>query len=396
MIDELFDELLAAVQELRHRAVDDAAGDSRLEAEGLRYVLRFLAAGIAVCVEHDDPAVPELTHSIEDRMSWGLDNADCNYSYARVDGTGEYRISGNRGSARHIEFQINTGHQGDGDFASWSAVSALSGDELQADSDGTFELFIGGDERPANWMALTDEASFLLIRQYFNDWEIEQPAQMAMERLDIALPPVPMTESAFAGRLDLLIQWIRVGGICWADFSAGLRSGEPGDIAPFEVPDEASGLKGQAYGMGGWRCAPDEAIILTFEPPDCRLWSLSLCDRFWQSIDFADRQSSLNGSQATLTETGHFIGVISHHDPGVANWLDPGGETEGTIAVRYLFPDSIPAVSYRRIPLGGRDQYDPGSMLADALPTDTPRITPDERQATLRARRRAIHHRFGR
>lgn len=387
MIVDLFDEMLVAMQELRRRAQDDAAGDRRLEAEGLRYVLRFLAAGIAVCVEHDDPAVPELTHSIEDRMSWGLDNPDCNYSYTRLEGGGSYRISGDRGSARHIEFQVNTGHQGDGDFAGWQAVSALSGDDLQADDDGAFELSLGGNERDHNWMALSAEASFLLIRQYFDNWQTERPAEMAVERLDIALPPAPMSESALASRLDLLTQWLRVGGACWADLSAGLRGGEPGDITPFEVPDSASGLKGQAYGMGGWQCAPHEAVVLQFAPPDCRMWSMSLCDRFWQSIDFADRQSSLNGSQATLTPDGRFVGVISHDDPGVANWLDPGGETEGTLAVRYLFPDSIPTVSYRTV---ARTEVEGGLL------EDTPTITVDERQEVLRARRRAVQHRYRR
>ena len=78
-------------------------------------------------------------------------------------------------------------------------------------------------------------------------------------------------------------------------------------------------------------------MILELTPPPCRLWGLSLCDRYWQSIDFAARQSSLNSCQATLTDDGRFVGVISHDDPGVANWLDPAGHTEGTFAVRYLF-----------------------------------------------------------
>ena len=132
---------------------------------------------------------------------------------------------------------------------------------------------------------------------------------------------------------------------------------------------------------------PDEAVVLELTPPECRLWSLSLCDRHWQSIDFTDRQSSLNGSQATLTGDGRFVGVISHDDPGVANWLDPGGETEGTLAVRYLLPDALPTVSYRAVRR---------AELDSAVPPDTPRVTPDVRQASLRARRRAVQHRYGR
>ena len=44
--------------------------------KGLRYLLRFLAAGITVCVEHDDTETPEFGRMIENRVSWGLDNPD--------------------------------------------------------------------------------------------------------------------------------------------------------------------------------------------------------------------------------------------------------------------------------------------------------------------------------
>ena len=59
-------------------------------------------------------------------MTWGLDNPDCLYGYTRIRGDARYRITGTRGSARHLEFQVNTGHQSDGDIGGWKAVSALS------------------------------------------------------------------------------------------------------------------------------------------------------------------------------------------------------------------------------------------------------------------------------
>ncbi|MDZ7732251.1 MAG: hypothetical protein U5R31_03305 [Acidimicrobiia bacterium] len=66
--------------------------------------------------------------------------------------------------------------------------------------------------------------------------------------------------------------WLETGARCWADLSTGLLSGGPGPITPFLPPAEASGLKGQAYGMGAWRCARPHAgrHVLEFEPPACR------------------------------------------------------------------------------------------------------------------------------
>ena len=190
-----------------------------------------------------------------------------------------------------------------------------------------------------------------------------------------------------AARLGLLLDWLDIGLSCWDNISQGFLDAPVGDITPFIPPDEASGLKGQAYGMAPWRCAPDEAVVLEFHPPACRMWSISLCDRYWQSIDFADRQSSVNSSQATLTDGGAFVGVIAHDDPGVANWLDPSDETEGTIAVRYLLPDGVPSVTYRTVPRADLDA---------SLPAGTPRITADGRQAVLGRRRLAVARRYRR
>jgi hypothetical protein len=148
-------------------------------------------------------------------------------------------------------------------------------------------------------------------------------------------------------------------------------------------------MKGQAYGMGSWRCGPDEAVVLELDPPTCRMWGVSLCDRWWQSIDFDRRQSSLNDSQADLDADGRFVAVISHDEPGVANWLDPGGHTAGTLALRYLFPDppdDLPPLQQRQVARADLDAVlDPGVV----------RVAPDERSRRLADRQRAVGRRFG-
>jgi hypothetical protein len=361
--------------------------DSRRAAEGVRYLLRFLAAGISVCIEHDDTVTPELGRMIEDRMSWGLDNPDTLYTYTRVSSAGTYRVVGARGTARHIEFQVNTGHYSDGDFTGWRTVSALAGDDVVTEDDGTFEIGLSRDRTGENWLALDDEASFLLIRQYFDDWESERPWDLTIERTDAPLPPSAVDAETMATRLGLLLDWLDVGLHCWEAISAGLLAAPVGDITPFVPPAEASGLKGQAYGMAPWRCAADEAVVLEFQPPAGCMWGISLCDRYWQSIDFADRQSSINSAQAHLSASGRFVGVISHDDPGIANWFDPGGNTEGTVAVRYLRPEGVPTVSYRTVPRAD---------VEESLPEDVVRVSREERNRVLERRRLAVARRYRR
>jgi hypothetical protein len=146
-------------------------------------------------------------------------------------------------------------------------------------------------------------------------------------------------------------------------------------------------MRGQAYGIGNFTCGPDEAVIVEFAPPRCRHWSVSLANWYWESIDYASRQSSLNGHQARVDPDGVFRGVIAHSDPGVANWLDTSGHQRGTIAIRFLFPESETSPALRAVKLAD---------LPGALPDGTPRVGPSERAAVLDRRRRSVWRRFRR
>ncbi|MCP4592324.1 MAG: hypothetical protein GY842_16450 [bacterium] len=146
-----------------------------------------------------------------------------------------------------------------------------------------------------------------------------------------------------------------------------------------------AGLRGQSYGLGHFECAPDQCVIVEFTPPRCLMWSVQLSGWYWESMEFAARQSSLNGHQAVLDSDGLFRGVISHTDPGVPNWIDPEGHDRGTIGIRYLFPDAVPQPSLLALPF---------KELHSTLPADTLRVTPDERQQILERRRRAVQLRY--
>ena len=61
-----------------------------------------------------------------------------------------------------------------------------------------------------------------------------------------------------------------------------------------------------------------------------------------QSFEFRDRRVSLNRKQILPEPDGSYRIVIAHRDPGVPNWLDTEGHTEGTIFWRFLLPESEP------------------------------------------------------
>jgi hypothetical protein len=371
------------------RLVLAGASTERERAEALRYLTRFLASGIAVCVEHADPDQPELCRMIEASAKWGLDMPDCLYLFAPLREGARYRLSGSRGTASHFDVQVNAGHFASGDVGAWRTLASAQGDELSLGPDGSLELWLGGERRERNWLPTGPGAEFLLIRQYFADWERERPAELAIER-EGGDPPAPApTAARMEARLARLGEWLTRGGALWQRMAAGLLALPPNTLV-FHDPGAAgarAGLAGQAYGLGHFACGPGEAVLLEFPVPRCRHWSVSLADRCFASLDYATRQSSLNAHQAHVDADGVLRAVIAQEDPGVANWLDPAGLTDGILAVRFLLAERAPSPKLRALPLGA---------LVAELPAQTARVSPEERRRTLATRRRAVWSRFRR
>ena len=105
---------------------------------------------------------------------------------------------------------------------------------------------------------------------------------------------------------------------------------------------------------------------------------------WWESLDYANRQTSLTADQARLSSDGAYHYVIARRDPGVANWLDTEGFERGVILMRF------DGMSGAEIP-PGKEPFAtlvPFSEIREHLPADEPVMGAAERAATI-ARRRA-------
>lgn len=392
---DLWSDLLATLDRARGIVLaDDAPQSPRDRAEGFRYLLRYLAAGHHICVEHADPDYPRFARTVDITTPWGLDAPDCLYLMAPIRGDATYRIHGNRGSANHIEVQANFGHFAEGDIAKWGTISSRNGLELDVGPSGEVEIVLGPEPAPSpppsNWLPLRADAGFVFIRQYFDDWETERPADLIIDRIGATYPPPPLRTDQLAARVDRLRDWIEKAGRLWDQMSRVMVENMPPNSLTVMAPraeDAGGALKGQAYGMGNFHCAPDDAVIVELAVPRCRQWSVGLGNWWWESVDFQNRQASLNGAQARIDPDGVFRGVIAHDDPGVWNWIDTAGYTKGTLAARFLLAESAPKVTMTVVPR---------ARLRERLPADTPRVTPGERSAALTRRRDALWRRYRR
>jgi hypothetical protein len=102
-------------------------------------------------------------------------------------------------------------------------------------------------------------------------------------------------------------------------------------------------------------------------------------------------QTSLNNNQAIPDANGSVTYVVSLTDPGIANWIDPGGHPEGWFMLRWQdFPDDanlddlVTGVS--RVPL---------ALLDGFLRDRVARITPEQRSLSIARRAQDFQHRVG-
>jgi hypothetical protein len=77
--------------------------------------------------------------------------------------------------------------------------------------------------------------------------------------------------------------------------------------------------------------------------------------------------------------------VLSAQDPGVANWLDTAGHSNGAMLLRCVRTETAPVPGTRVVKI---------DEVLSALPADTTMTSPDERAKVIDARRRAVHERF--
>ena len=358
--------------------------DPRLRAEGYRYVSRLTNLAHLIYVEFGDPAWPSLFRVGDDTTPFGATNTDNNYYRAMLDPAGAYRVSGDVTGVKELLFSVQ---DGEFVFGKTDVLAELSLEELAVDDDGFLELFLGGSERPTNWLPLAPEAVYLNVREFVGDWEHDALAALSIERLDDVGAVENLTPEAHAAALDRVATWVEASVSLWKSYVAGLRAHVP--VNELQAPHKpVGGADNMLHGAGQWELGPQQALIVEFEQPEVTYWSIQTYVLDWMvPLDFANRVTSLNDRQLRVDDDGVIRVVLSPTDPGVQNWLDTSGLKQGLFTYRYVRPTTAPT---------------PRVVLVDAgearsrLPPSTPSFPPELRREQIAARRRGVARRFRR
>jgi hypothetical protein len=379
------DDLAAFGQTADLLALLERPDDPQLNAEALKLFYMALASGWFTAFANPD--FPDFVPAVNTHLNAVGTNPDFIYGAASIEGEGSYVISGERGDGLFLLLDIVAGGLGVMDQLGPS-LGTLDFDKLQLDANGRFSLLLSAD-RPldwgCDWHRLDPSARSLSLRQASYEWGTGQEARIAIERVDKSHAPRRWSADEIAERLSALAAYPkRLAGMALGFIKA---QRDKGLWNALEHDDWAGrgGVQGQHYYQGLFRLEPGQALLLETELPETvRYWNVQLSDMMWNSIDWMNRQSSLNGGQARIDADGKFRAVIAVDDPGVPNWLDTGGNSEGAIMLRWTEASSGPAPKLNIVDIG---------QLKGRLPADTPVVSKTEREAQLRARRRAVQWR---
>jgi hypothetical protein len=368
-------------------------------ADAFRFLTQNLGQAFDLALETKDPRYPVLHAFCTPLRKLGGDAADFTYRQAWIDGACVYRITGNTGTARFLNFTVQGPRPEKQPGTGWPSLHEPFGDipeanlfkhEIQTAPDGSFELYLGGAQRGQNWLPTTPGTRKLFIRQGFDRWD-ETPARLSIERVGMDTPrplPTPATiRTAIGWAGDFLTGAMRD----WPDhpylYGGGAVDPEVVNAFPPDpAGDAASDAKrGRAAVNMCWQLGPDEALIVEFDAHD-GFWMLSMMGAFFNSMDYLYRPVSYTPARTAVDSDGVVRLVLAPDDPGYHNWLDTQGFARGNLTYRSLMSSAVTRFRTQLVKRGA---------LGSTLPRDTARITPDERLAQMRTRFDAIRQRYG-
>jgi hypothetical protein len=387
------------LQEAGERVFKDSNPPTPLHrADAFRFLTQNLGQAFALGLETKDTRFPVIHAFCGPFRKLGGDNADFVYQQAWIDGESVYKISGNRGTARFLNFTVQGPRPEKQPGTDWPSLhepfgdipeANLFGQQLQTEWDGSFELYIGGPRRGPNWLPTTPGSRKLFLRQGFDRWT-ELPVRMRIERIGMAEPrPVPTPE-------------VMIEAMDWAgNFVTGLMRDWPdhpyqysgGTVDPVNVNAFPPGPKGdaasdrrrgRAVANMCWQLAPDEALIIEFNSHQ-GLWMLTNMGVFFNSMDFLYRPVSYTPSRTKVDSDGKVRLILCATDPGYHNWMDTQGFARGNVTYRNLMSEELTVF---------RTELVKRSRLAAALPPDTAKVSQEERLRQMRERFDGIRQRY--
>jgi len=325
--------------------------DELTRAEGYRHLARLVHVGFMAGFELADTERPRIVPAVSKTMLGEGETSDARYHHAFIDGRTTIRVRGTRGTAPFIEFTVYAGKIGLQDTS--RQVGHLLEDDLKVESDGSFEVAIGPEERPGNWIRTEPDANMLYIRQYAHDWTRTQSASFEIVPEGEVAPESPLRLDEIRAGLSRTAAFVDRAVHFWTAI-VDQRAQAPPNVF-FEIPSDPDPIRptmpvGHRFAAGYFRLAENEALEVRLRPGDVPYWGLDLTNYWFEPLSYGDQRSNVNNGTVQLEEDRSVRVVIGDSGAGAANWMDTRGHREGTMLFRWSRSDDpVPKLDARRV-----------------------------------------------
>lgn len=394
--EEQHEHELAAVELMRHPVVQkayDSVRDRWLEAADPSPDMRScfdwasheVMFSAAVWSSNQDPLRPKITcitrlaHPVRGvdvpGSRWGIDNPDSIYRVIPISGDERYVIRGRVAERRMTENYFTLWDP------SMNTIDVLSGHDLVLDGDRRFEISVDRDpagDRP-NHIQSSPEAQEFYIRDVMLDWGRDEPNELEIERLGGEPMRGPVSLDAQA---ELTAGYMHRFADFTQKLARGMMRSPTNQLQLAYSADKGGALRRQFYVGGNFELGDEDALVIDVNDGGAAYFVVPTGNIWGTTLDLVDRTSTLNKAQAEPNPDGSYTFVLSKHDPGVHNWIDPCDLGEGILTLRLAeFPGQTPSDA-----LSASSRVVPMSSLAKELPESTRWLGSGERARQLAER----------
>lgn len=335
--------------------VREDARSARERLEGYRVLARIVALCSELTIDVD-PGAPRFFPMTTVMRQVGGPNPEGEYDLATLVPGRAYRVTGRRGTAAYLGFQVMAGTG----LAPRRQAAYLSDRELALDEHGAFGVVLATDEPELGpdevWLPVPEDASAVVVRQYVGDRCSEQPATYSIALVDDPEPPVAPSDDAVAEQLTAMT-WTAWKLMTLHRTILPELLDEPNRL----VTAEAAALGSEnttpdnLYMIGVFDLEPGQGLELDLVPPETRYWSVTLENVWHECLEPRRRRSSGTHVDLPPGDDGRVRLLIAPEEPmhtagpGVTHWLDTGGRDRGFVILRWLDNPEPPEVTVRLV-----------------------------------------------
>jgi hypothetical protein len=376
----------AARESARARLRNDPAAQTKDGRLGLERALDQWVLALCMREANGDPAHPKVTWNVDNApRAWfghiypgaavAVDNPDNINREIPIHGAARYELDitlSARPSSLSVMLEVEPDHHA-GLGRNLATLPALA---LRPDAHGHIRVTIDADppgDRPHH-LQTEPRRLVVYVRDSMADWTMI-PATLAIRRLD----PPPTPPRPFDQIAELIVEAMHP----WVNFWCGFKDSFLGYPTPNQLIGPQGRIGGWGFLAGGrYHLPAGSALLVTTENTGAAYTGFQITDPWTIAPDPAHRCPSLNRTQATPNPDGATTYIVSPTDPGVANWIDTTGLTEGWMLLRWqgVPPAADPATFIREVRL----------IDSAAIPPELPRIDLPTRAAAI-ARRARLH-----